>query len=345
MPGLFLEQPLAFHWLWLVALVGAVVWWGFVRQRAAMRRWADSGLFRRLAPGASATTTLLRGTLALLGSLALVGALVDPRGGDVPAEIQRRGIDVVFVLDVSRSMLAQDVSPNRLERAKQLVADAVDRMAGDRAGLIAFAGSPILKSPLTLNYGAFKLALNELTPQDSARGGSLLGDAIRVATDAFTDQVKGGKAIIVLSDGEDMESFPVEAAKRAFDERGIRTYAVGLGDSVDGARIPVMVGRERSWLLHEGKEVWTKMDPKLLTDMCLAGGGAFVPAGTKLVDMGEVFDATVAKVGRRDFETTTAKRTIPQFQWFAGVAIALLAFESFVGLWRRGERAASGGAA
>lgn len=330
-----LEQPTSFHWLWLVAVVGVVVWWGFLRQRSAMRRWADSGLFERLVPGASAMRTLVRGTLALLASVAMVGALVDPRAGEVPVDVQRRGIDVVFVLDVSRSMLAQDVAPNRLERAKQLVADAIDRMAGDRAGLIAFAGSPVLKSPLTLNYGALKLSLNELTPQDSARGGSLLGDAIRIATDAFTDQVKGGKAIIVLSDGEDMESFPVEAARKAFTERGIRTYAVGLGDSVDGARIPVMQGRERTWLLYEGKEVWTKMDPKLLTEMCLAGGGAFVPAGTRLVDMGEVYDSAVASVGRRDFERTQVKRSMPQFQWFAGLAGVLLVAESLVGLRRR----------
>ncbi len=345
---LSLEQPWSLHWLWLVALAAAAVWWGFARQRAAMRLWADGGLFPRLAPGASAVRNLLRGGLAILASLALVGALTDPRAGEVPVDVRRHGIDVLFVLDVSRSMLAQDVAPNRLERAKQLVADAIDRMAGDRAGLIAFAGSPVLKSPLTLNYGALKNSLNELTTQDSARGGSLLGDAIRMATDAFTDQVKGGKAIIVLSDGEDMESFPVEAAKKALNERGIRTYAVGLGDSTDGARIPVMKGRERTWLLYEGKEVWTKMDPKLLTEMCLAGGGAFVPAGTKLVDMGEVYDSTVAAVGRRDFESTSVKRTMPQFQWFAGLAGVLLVLESLVGLRRgptRGQAIGTEGAA
>jgi Ca-activated chloride channel homolog len=325
------EQPWSLHWLWPVAIAAMALWWGFGARRRAMRLWADGGLFARLAPGVSAIRFLARGVMALLACVAMVVALLDPRMGDTPMEIQRRGIDVVFVIDVSRSMLAQDIAPNRLERAKQLIADAVDRMAGDRAGLIAFAGSPVLKSPLTLNYGAFKLALNELTPQDSARGGSLLGDAIRVATDAFTDEVKGGKAIIVVSDGEDMESFPAEAARRAFDERGVRTYAVGIGDSVDGARIPVMSGRERTWLMHEGKEVWTKMDTKVLTEMCLAGGGAFVPAGTRLVDMGEVYESTVATVGRREYETTSVKRTLPQFQWFAGLAALLLVAEALIG--------------
>lgn len=340
MPFTF-EQPWSLHWLWPVVAAAALLWWGFGLRRRAMRLWADAGLFERLAPGASALRFLVRGSIALLACLALVVALLDPRMGDTPAEVQRRGIDVVFVIDVSRSMLAQDAAPNRLDRAKQMIADVVDRMAGDRAGLIAFAGSAVLKSPLTLNYGAFKLALNELTPQDSARGGSLLGDAIRVASEAFTDEVKGGKAIMVFSDGEDMESFPVEAARRAYEDHGVRTYAVGIGDSADGARIPVPSGRgQTTWLMHEGKEVWTKMDPKLLTEMCLAGGGAFVPAGTRLVDMGEVYDAAIATVGRRDFETTTVKRSLPQFQWFAGLAALLFVTESLMGL--RGTRRAAG---
>jgi Ca-activated chloride channel family protein len=332
------EEPHALHWLWPVAIACLVLWWSYRARRDAMRRWAEEPLFARLAPGASAFRLLARGALAIAGTLALVLALLDPRMGDTPAEIKRRGIDVMFVIDVSRSMLAQDASPNRLEQAKQLISDAVDRMAGDRAGLVAFAGTAVLKSPLTLNYGAFKLALNELTPQDSARGGSLLGDAIRTATEGFTDEVKGGKAIVILSDGEDMESFPVEAAKQAFETRGVRTYAVGLGDSVDGARIPIPSGRERVWLTYDGKEVWTKMDPKLLTAVCLAGGGAFVPAGTRFVDMGEVYANTVAAVGRREFETTTVKRSLPQFQWFAGLAALALVLESLLGLRSLGRR-------
>ncbi len=327
-----IEQPHAWHWLWLTLGTSALVWWAFLRRREAMRMWADGDLFRRLAPQIGAGRWLLRGALAIAAMIAMVAALIDPRLGDAPVQVQRRGIDVMFVVDVSRSMLAEDVRPNRLELAKQLVADAVDRMAGDRAGLIAFSGTSILKSPLTLNYGAFKLALNELTPQDSARGGSLLGDAIRVAAESFTDVVKGGKAIIVLSDGEDMESFPVEAARKVFQERGIRVYTVGIGDSVDGARIPIVEKGGKRWLTHEGQEVWTKMDPRLMTETSLAGGGAFIPVGTALVDMGDVYDATVSSIGRRNYETATVKRSLPQFQWFAGVALALLVVESLIGL-------------
>ncbi len=272
----------------------------------------------------------------MLALAVLAGALVDPRAGSTREEVRRSGIDVFFVIDISRSMLAEDAAPNRLGRAKQLVLDALDHMAGDRVGLVAFAGTPSMRSPLTLNYGAFRLALNELAPQDAARGGSLLGDAIRLAAESFTDDVKGGKAIVVLSDGEDMDSFPAEAARKAFEEKGIRTYTIGIGDAGDGARIPVSRDRQgQVWLTHEGQEVWTKLNPSVLTQTALAGNGAYIPAGTSLVDMAEVWDSTVAAVGRRDFETQIVTRATPQYGWLVGLALVLLVAEMLVPVARR----------
>jgi Ca-activated chloride channel family protein len=323
-----IEQPHAIHWLWAVLAAALLVWFATARRRRAAQRWADHPLFVRIAPTFSLARPLLRGALATLAMAALAAALLDPRLGSIEAPIERKGVDVVFVVDVSRSMLAEDATPNRLGRAKQLIRDAFERMAGDRVGLVAFAGQPSLQSPLTLNDDMFLMALDELGPRDSARGGSMLGDAIRTAAAAFTDEVKGGKAIVVLTDGEDMDSFPVEAARKAFDEKGIRTYTIGLGNAADGARIPVRTDGKRTWLVHEGQEVWSKMNPTLLTEIALAGGGAFIPAGTSVVDMGTVYDATVAAVGRRDYGTVTAKRPFPQFQWLVGVALALLVAEA-----------------
>lgn len=325
-----LGQPFAFHWIWLALGAALLVWFAYRGRRRAAARWADAPLFARIAPRASVWRPVVRGVLVVLTLAALALAMVDPRAGSTTEEVRRRGIDVYFVVDVSRSMLAEDVAPNRLDRSKQLVLDTLDRLGGDRAGLIAFAGTSSIRSPLTLNYGALRLAVNELAPQDADRGGSLLGDAIRLAADSFTDEVKSGKAIVVLSDGEDMESFPVEAARKAYADRGIRVYTIGLGDSRDGARIPALVDGQRSWLVHEGQEVWSKMDPSLLTETALAGGGAFVPAGTTHVDMAEVWDATVDAVGRRDFETQLVTRAAPQFGWFVMLALGLLIAEWLV---------------
>ncbi|MFO0828959.1 MAG: VWA domain-containing protein [Phycisphaerales bacterium] len=330
MNGLEFQNPLAFHWLWAALLAAALVWYAHGRRRRAAAAFASGPLFARLAPAARPGRIALASLLSCVALGLMAAALADPRAGEKTEEVRRKGIDVIFVLDVSRSMLAEDVAPNRLGKAKQLVSDAVDRMAGDRAGLVAFAGVPAMKSPLTLNYGAFKIALNELAPQDSARGGSLLGDAIRLAADSFTDDEKGGKAIVVLSDGEDMESYPVEAARKAFVDKGIRTYTIGIGDSAEGARIPITNGRERTYVMYDGQEVWSKMNPKLLTEVALAGGGAYIPAGTSQVDMAEVYDATVASVGRREFDTQSATRALPQFQWFAGAALAVLVAASLV---------------
>lgn len=336
------SNPVAFHWLWAVAAALLVAWWAHVARRRAARRFAEASLLVRLAPTARPTAILVVALASCVAMAAIAVALGDPRSGERTATVERRGIDVLFVVDVSRSMLAEDVVPDRLGRAKQLIADTLDQMAGDRAGLVAFAGTATLKSPLTLNYGAFRLALDELTTQDSARGGSLLGDAIRVAADSFTDSGEGGKAIVVLSDGEDMESYPVEAARKALTERGIRVYTIGIGDSHDGARIPIAAsraGREKTYLTFEGQEVWSKMNPTLLTEIALAGGGAFIPAGTSLVDMSEVYDATVAAVGRKSFDSQSAKRPIAQFQWPAALALLFLLLGSLVD-WRTGARRA-----
>jgi Ca-activated chloride channel family protein len=235
-------------------------------------------------------------------------------------------------------MLAQDASPNRLERSRLFIKDAIAQMAGDRIGLVDFAGDATLRSPLTLNYDALETSLEELTPRSSNRGGSLLGDAIREAANAFPDSEPGGKAIVVLSDGEDMDSFPVQAAEKAWKEHGVRVYTVGIGDAQDGARIPVVNRDQTSWLTFEGQEVWSKMDPMLLNEVAEAGGGRFVPAGTRLVDLGTFFEEWITEIDMKDRDEIMAMQSIPRFQWFAGLALALLLLESLVSE-RRGRPA------
>jgi Ca-activated chloride channel family protein len=158
----------------------------------------------------------------------------------------------------------------------------------------------------------------------------MLGDAIRTAANAFSDREPGGKAIVVLSDGEDMDSFPVEAAQKAWEEYGARVYTVGIGDTEDGARIPISIGGQTSWLTYNGQEVWTKMNPGLLQDVAQAGGGEFVPAGTRLVDLGTFFEDWITTIDMRDREDITTLQSTPRFQWFAGLALALLLLESLV---------------
>lgn len=323
-------HPEHLHLLWLVLLLIVVTGVMLRHSAQALRRFASDHLLTRLAPGRSAARRIIRLVLALLALLALVAALLDPRWGRHTQDLEQRGNDLVILLDVSRSMLAEDASPSRLERARQLCLDIVEELHGDRVALITFAGTATLRCPLTVDYGAFRLALNEAGPESAARGGSLLGDAVRLASEAFTDEVPEHKAIIVLSDGEDHGSFPIEAAGALNEERGIRIYTVGIGDESEGARIPVDRDGQRVYLTYQGEEVWSKMTPDTLTDMAVAGGGAFIPAGTRQVDMGRLYSDRIAMDGERSFQTTRLTQFRVQYQWFAAAALVLLLIEGLM---------------
>jgi Ca-activated chloride channel family protein len=316
--------------LWLIAAaaitvlgVGTALW----RRRAATR-FADAALVARIAPGLSLSRGIWRAVLLGGAACCLSVALMDPRAAEQTEEVTRRGADVMFVVDVSRSMLAEDASPNRLERARTFISDAIDAMGGDRAGLIDFAGVAAVRAPLTLNYDALKAAVDGLEPKDSRRGGSMLGDAIRLAAESFpTDDA--GHAIVILSDGEDMGSDPLDAAKEAA-ERGIRIVTVGIGDAREGARIPVGDGPNRRFLVHDGEEVWSRMDAATLRDVADATGGLYVPAATAQVELGEILTRTLSDLERTEGDSSVARTTAPLFQWPAGLALVLLVIESMV---------------
>jgi Ca-activated chloride channel family protein len=324
-------QPYAASWLWLVAGVVALMVLGLRRRARLLRLVAEHPLLVRLAPSLDLSRAWVRAGIAAIALATLTLGLMDPRWGMQVEQVQRNGLDVIFVMDVSRSMLASDATPSRLERAKQFALDASEALEGDRVGLVDFAGAPTMRTPLTLNYAAFRQAVQNLEPKAAARGGSMLGEAIRMAANSFPAGDKGAKAIIVLSDGEDMDSNPADAAKEAFESLGVRTFTVAIGDSRDGARIPVTgTDGQRRYLVHDGQEVWSKMNPDTMRDIAQAGGGAFVPAGTAQLDMAAVYRDSLGNLDRIDQESSLVKRQTPRFQWFAAAALVLLVVESLI---------------
>lgn len=312
------------HLLWAIPVLGGVVWYGYHRKRKCLREFATANLLGHLLPGVSFARQWVRWGLVLAAMVAIVLAAVGPRWGVIYEDLPRRGVDIIFVLDVSRSMLAEDIKPNRLERAKQAINDVLSVLGGDRVGLVTFAGTASLNCPLTINYSAFRTTLQEAGPLTSTRGGTLIGDAIRLAADSFVDKVKQYKTIIVITDGEDQESYPVEAARKAFQDQGIRIHTVGLGSTGEGSRVPVEKNGQRLYLQYDGQEVWSKMNPEALRDIAMAGGGAYVPLGTKYHDFGEVYLQSFAPREQREFEVSRIERHQCQFQWFAGAALVLL---------------------
>jgi Ca-activated chloride channel family protein len=330
-------------WIWAACLAVVAMVVALIARTRAIKKFATPNLAARILPEASWQRSGLRIFCIALALLAMIGALLDVRWGRNWRDVPQKGIEVVFLLDISRSMLAEDTSPNRLDRAKQQITDMLDEMEGDRAGLVVFAGRAKQQIPLTSNHHDFKLMLDEVGPHCLDRGGSRLGDAIRVARSCFLEESDDHKAIVIITDGEDHESEPVEEASDAYASQGIRTFTVGLGSMEKGARIPVrLASRGRSYLQHEGEEVWSRMNGEILKQVALAGEGAYIPAGTKQVDMGDVYHSYISSVEQTEFETARINSYIPRYPWFIGLALLVLGLDT---LWMAGigQRLPGGG--
>ena len=318
------------HLLWAIIPLAGVVVYGFAMKKRSLARFAASPLVAHLVRDTSRQRQWIKAMLILAAMVFLVLAIIDPRWGLYYEDMPRRGNDIIFALDVSRSMLAKDIAPNRLERAKQYIGDVLDAAGGDRIGLVTFAGVAMLKCPLTINYGALRMTLNDVGTISSPRGGTMIGDAVRLAGESFVDPVKKHKFIVVITDGDDQDSYPVEAAREVYTEKGIQVFTIGLGDESEGARVPAK-DNEATFMRYRDQEVWSKMNPQTLRDMAMAGGGAYIPAGTKNIDLGQVlYQDRIAKAEQREFETSRVERHKVQYQWFAGLALLLLLIETCV---------------
>jgi Ca-activated chloride channel family protein len=318
-------------YFWAVGVLVAILVMSYIRRSKLLSKIASSSLLPRLTKSSSDGRRKFR--VALLGTVAfaLCISILDPRWGSSYKEVEQQGIDTFFVLDVSRSMLAQDVQPNRLDRATTAIVDVLDVMGSDRAGLVTVAGDAALTVPLTLDYGSLRLALDDVSPRSVKRGGTKIGDGIRLAQKSFTDDVQDHKTIIVLTDGEDMGSFPVEAASDAASS-GIMVYTVGIGDDSTGARIPTTLYGQPAYITHNGKEVWSVMDSTELANVANAGGGLFIPAGTSNLDLASIYAQRIATDAGKSFDSVKLEQFIPRFQWFAIPALLILIGESWMSL-------------
>lgn len=272
----------------------------------------------------SLVTGVLKHTLVFLGLGLCVIALARPVAEQEPIKVKRQGRDVVFMLDVSRSMLATDLAPNRLERAKIAIIDCIERLQGDRVGLVAFAGSAVVRCPLTLDYGFFKQMLEDTTTDITIKGGTNIGDTLRtIHSDVFDNQMKAYKDIIIISDGGDHDSFPVNAAQSLGDE-GIRLIVIGVGDSTVGQPIPLQESQDK-YLKYEGNRVLTKLDTASLRKIGLATpGGIYLEVGTGSIDLGEVYMDLIRSQQKREFGEETINNYNELFGWFLGGGIFLI---------------------
>ncbi len=315
--------------LWLLPALAGLFFYVAYKRKQLAQRFAAPELLQSLRNTVSVTRRRWKALFLLLTVFFLVLALARPAWNPIPRTVAREGRDVVFLLDVSRSMLADDLAPNRLERAKLAIRDCLEQLQGDRVGLVLFAGHAVATCPLTLDYGFFRMALENTTVNSVSRGGTKLGDAIRTTLgDVFDDQEKAYKDIILITDGEDQDSFPVEAASDA-GKKGIRMLAIGLGDETHGRRIPVIgPNGEKQFLTYEGKEVWTKLDADTLREMAAATpGGRYLNVATGAFDLGEIYRSFIASADKKALEAQKITRYEEKFQIFLVPALLFLVVE------------------
>jgi Ca-activated chloride channel family protein len=323
--------------LWLLVLVPvAVVCIVFAwRSRQRARRAWSGGLFDRLASGADRGRERLRLTLFLLGYALLVVALARPQWGGETVLMKRQGIDVMIAVDASNSMLAEDMRPNRLAAAKRAIADLIDRMGGDRLGLIAFAGDAYTVCPLTLDHGTVLLLLESLSPSTVSLPGTNLEEAIRRARASFVRQERKHKALIIVTDGESTTGDPVREAEQAAEE-GILIYTIGMG-SPDGQPIPerdengTVLGYKRD---RGGQVVNSRLDESTLRRVAEVAHGRYFRATSQALELGSVHDE-LQSLEKKELEGQLGTNYEERYQWPLALAATLLGLELVVPNRRR----------
>lgn len=327
--ALSFARPVWLHVLWLLPLGVALFWWAEQRRRALIGRIVAPKLRALLAGNASPVRRWFRGA-CVLGALGLLAVtLAGPRLGYDTLEVPHKGRDVIIAMDVSRSMLATDVAPTRLQRAKLLAEDLVSELGGDRLGLVAFAGSAFLQAPLTLDHGAVLAAVDELDTDLIPKGGTNLAAAIRTCEEAFGKAEGFSRAIVIISDGEELDADGLAAAKQAA-ANGVRIFTVGVG-SEEGSEIPLGPGefvRDAS-----GKIVQSRLDAARMKQIAEVTGGFYLPLDDSAAR--RLATAGIGKMQEVEMSASTSRRPIERFQWPLAAAIALLVLQALVGERRR----------
>ncbi len=307
----------------LLIIPAAIVLFIFaqMRRRRRLERFASSSLLAQLTPSASPARLRTKFVLYSLALAFLILAAARPQVGSKLREEHQKGIEMMLVVDVSNSMLAEDFEPNRLDRTKFAIDRVVESMKQDRIGVVAFAGEAQVQLPITSDYRMARAFARKLSPQMVRTQGTDLGAAIKLATMSFSSQSEGSRVMILITDGENHESDALEAAQAAA-EKGIAIYTIGIG-TPEGA--PVMIGGE--YLTDEnGDMVVSKLDEKMLQEIASTTGGAYVRATKQSIGLKEIVDR-LKELDESDLATTRFEAFDEQFQYPLVVALLLLLVE------------------
>ncbi len=308
----FLHVNFLLGWLIIPLIIGFYIY-SYRKKRRLLSQFANTGLWTHLISPVNLLNQRIKVVLLLLGIIFGVIALAQPRWGFQWQEVQRRGVDIIIALDVSRSMLAEDVKPDRLTRAKREIIDLLRLIEGDRVGLVAFAGTSFLQSPLTLDYGAIEIFLDALDTELIPVPGTAINHALKTAIYAFSDTPHDARAVILITDGEDHSGQLADIMTDAQKE-GIKLFIIGIGES-EGAPVPAPDG---GFLRNaQGELVLSKLKESDLKKLAVATNGSYVQSITGDLDLEKIYYQDIkGTTESQDFQSARRRLWNEQFQWF-----------------------------
>ncbi|PNW30184.1 VWA domain-containing protein [Formosa algae] len=319
-------------WFWALCVIPAIIIIYLVLQlwkRHTQKKFADKALLKRLSPNRSVFKSVLKLVIICLAFAALAIALVNPKVGTKLETVKREGVDIVFAVDVSKSMLAEDIAPNRLEKAKQLVTQIINNLASDRVGIIAYAGKAFPQLPITTDYASAKMFLQNMNTDMMSSQGTAINEAINLAKTYYDDAEQTNRVLIIISDGEDHSDVAAQVAEEAAEE-GIRIFTIGVGD-VKGGPIPekrngiVMNYKKDS----NGETVITRLNEETLQNIAEEANGVYIN-GRQTSEVVDQIRDILNGMDKTEFEAKQFADFKDQFQWFVGLAILLLFIDIFL---------------
>jgi Ca-activated chloride channel family protein len=326
------------HWLWGLLLIPILIALFIRAEQRGLRRlqeFVSARLLPQLAGTVNRPRRMVRFGMQLLGlSLALV-SLAQPRWGYTFEDVKRKGLDLLIAVDTSRSMLSNDVQPDRLERVKLASRDLINELQGDRVGLIAFAGRAFLQAPLTIDYDAVMESINDLDTKTIPEGGTNISSAIDLATQSFGKSAVGNRALITFTDGEELSGDAVKTAKVAANE-GVRIFTVGVG-TPQGSLIPITAENGETSFVKDsaGQVVKSKLDERPLREIAQATGGFYVHLENGPRTMQLIYNEGLAKMQAAEIDVRLSRRPIERYEWPLGAAIIALALSILIGERKR----------
>ena len=316
------EDPIYLYLLAVIPVLIVIRLLMVFQQKKRLRRFGDPALVRELMPNVSRFRPAVKFYLLLAALALLIVMVARPQFGTKISHEKRTGIETIIAMDVSNSMLAEDVAPSRLDRSKMMVENLVDHFTNDKIGLIVFAGDAFIQLPITSDYVSAKMFLGSISPDMIATQGTDIAAAINMAVNSFTQQEGVGKAIIVITDGEDHEGRAIEAAKDA-KARGMRVYVLGVG-SPNGAPIPTGDGEYLKD--NTGQTVMTGLNEQMCLELAQAGGGAYIHVDNNS-NAQQQLDTELDKLAKKEIESTIYSDYDEQFQAVGILVLLLLILE------------------